>query len=68
MSIPLIIAGSTLLMKVMERLPIIITLGAALLGYLAGQMLATDPALASWFDAKCRTRSWSSVPSAPSRW
>ena len=51
MSIPLIIAGSTLLMKVMERFPIIITLGAALLGYLAGQMLATDPALESWFKA-----------------
>ena len=51
MSIPLIIAGSTLLMKVMERFPIIITLGAALLGYLAGQMLATDPALEAWFKA-----------------
>jgi YjbE family integral membrane protein len=51
MSIPLIIAGSTLLMKVMERMPIIVVLGAALLGYLAGQMLATDPALAAWFDA-----------------
>ncbi len=51
MSIPLIIAGSTVLMKVMERFPIIITLGAALLGYLAGQMLATDPALEGWFEA-----------------
>jgi predicted tellurium resistance membrane protein TerC len=36
-------------MRVMERFPIIITLGAALLGYLAGQMLATDPALEGWF-------------------
>ena len=45
MSIPLIIAGSTLLMKVMERFPIIITLGAALLGFLAGEMLLTDPAV-----------------------
>jgi len=51
MSIPLIIVGSTLLMKVMERYPIIITLGAALLGWIAGQMLATDPALANWFHA-----------------
>jgi predicted tellurium resistance membrane protein TerC len=51
MSIPLIILGSTLLMKVMERFPIIITLGAALLGYVAGQMLATDPALEAWFEA-----------------
>src|SRR5215470_15438560 len=37
-SIPLIIAGSQLLMKVMDRFPVIITLGAALLGYLAGGM------------------------------
>jgi YjbE family integral membrane protein len=51
MSIPLIIVGSTLLMKVMERYPIIITLGAALLGWIAGQMLATDPAFEAWFKA-----------------
>ena len=48
-SIPLIIFGSTLLMKVMERFPIIITLGAALLGFLAGEMLLTDPAFEGWF-------------------
>jgi YjbE family integral membrane protein len=45
LSIPLIIFGSTLLLKVMERFPIIIVAGAALLGYLAGEMLLTDPAL-----------------------
>lgn len=44
-SIPLIIFGSTMLLKVMERFPIIITLGAALLGYLAGEMLLSDPAV-----------------------
>ena len=45
MSIPLIIFGSTMLLKVMEKFPVIITLGAALLGYLAGEMFATDPAI-----------------------
>lgn len=50
-SIPLIIVGSTLLMKIMERFPIIITLGAALLGWLAGEMLVSDPAIAAWFKA-----------------
>jgi YjbE family integral membrane protein len=44
-SIPLIIFGSTLLMKVMEKYPFIITIGAALLGFLAGEMLLTDPAV-----------------------
>ncbi len=48
-SIPLIVFGSTLLLKVMERFPVIITLGAALLGFLAGEMVATDPAVSQRF-------------------
>lgn len=50
-SIPLIIFGATLLTKVMERFPIIITIGAALLGFLAGEMLLTDPAVTAQFGA-----------------
>ena len=50
-SIPLIIFGATLLTKVMERFPIIITVGAALLGFLAGEMLLTDPAVVTRFGA-----------------
>lgn len=50
-SIPLIVFGATLLTKVMERFPIIITIGAALLGFLAGEMLLTDPAVTSRFGA-----------------
>jgi predicted tellurium resistance membrane protein TerC len=38
-------------MKIMERFPIIITLGAGLLGWLAGEMFVTDPAIAAWFKA-----------------
>ena len=45
MSIPLIIFGSAMLLKVMDRFPIIITLGAGLLGLLAGGMLVDDPAI-----------------------
>ena len=48
-SIPLIVFGATLLTKVMERFPIIITIGAALLGFLAGEMLLTDPAVTTQF-------------------
>ncbi len=44
-SIPLIVFGSTLVLKVMERFPVIIVAGAALLGWLAGEMMLTDPAL-----------------------
>ncbi|MFT7722510.1 MAG: TerC family protein [Roseateles sp.] len=49
LSIPLIVFGSTLLLKLMQRFPAIITLGAALLGFVAGEMAVTDTALASWF-------------------
>jgi len=58
MSIPLIIVGSTLLMKIMDRFPIIITLGAALLGFLAGQMFVTDPSDAAWFHAHVPEAEW----------
>ena len=48
-SIPLIVFGSTLILKVMERFPVIITAGAALLGWLGGEMMLTDPAIHRWF-------------------
>jgi len=55
-SIPLIIFGSTLLLKVMQRFPLIITLGGALLGYLAGEMVMTDPAVISRYGAQTEWR------------
>ena len=51
LSIPLIIVGSQLLLKMLERWPIIITLGAALLGFVAGEMALSDPAIETWFHA-----------------
>ena len=50
-SIPLVIFASTLLLKIMERYPVIITLGAALLGYVAGEMAVTDPLVVPWIEA-----------------
>jgi YjbE family integral membrane protein len=50
-SIPIVIFGSTLMLKLMERWPIIITLGGALLGWIAGEMIVTDPAIAAWVQA-----------------
>ena len=43
-SIPLIVWGSTLVLKLLERFPIVITLGGALLGWIAGSMMITDVA------------------------
>jgi len=50
-SIPLVIFGSTLLLHLMERFPVIITAGGALIGLVAGEMLVTDPALGGWLAA-----------------
>jgi YjbE family integral membrane protein len=50
-SIPIIIWGSTLVLGLMERFPLIITFGAGLLGYLAGGMIFTDTAVAPWLIA-----------------
>jgi len=50
-SIPLVIFGATLLIKLMERWPIIITIGAALIGWVAGEMAVTDPAIDTWMRA-----------------
>src|SRR6266702_3067015 len=50
-SIPLVVFGATLLMKIMETYPVIITVGAALIGYVSGEMLVTDPVVVEWFRA-----------------
>lgn len=50
-SIPLIVFGSTLVLQLMERVPFLVVLGSALLGYLAGEMLFSDAALQPWIDA-----------------
>lgn len=49
-SIPLIVWGSHLLMKVMEKLPIIVWAGAGLLGYTAGEMLENDKGIGHFFE------------------
>ena len=57
-SIPLVIFGATMLMKLMERWPIIITLGAAILGWVAGEMAVTDPVTAQWVDDHAKYLHW----------
>jgi YjbE family integral membrane protein len=57
-SIPLVIFGSTMLLKLMERWPIIITIGAALLGWVAGEMAVGDPFIKDWVDANAHWLHW----------
>ncbi len=45
-SVPLIVAGAALIMALLEKLPVLVWAGAALLGWIAGEVIATDPAIA----------------------
>ena len=51
-SIPIIIAGAALIMVVLDRFPIFIWAGAALLGWIAGEVMATDPIVFGYLSAK----------------
>jgi YjbE family integral membrane protein len=51
-SIPIIVWGSQLVIKLMDRYPIIITAGGMLLGWIAGTMAVSDPALAGYLPAE----------------
>jgi YjbE family integral membrane protein len=44
-SVPLIVAGAALIMALLNRMPILVWAGAALLGWIAGDVIATDPAI-----------------------
>jgi len=46
LSIPLVIFGSTLMIRLMDRFPILITFGAALIGWVAGETISSDAVFA----------------------
>lgn len=50
-SIPIIIAGAALVMAVLKRFPIFVWAGAALLGWISGDIIATDPAVSGYMAA-----------------
>jgi Membrane protein TerC, possibly involved in tellurium resistance len=54
-SIPLIIWGSTLVLKLIDRFPIVVIAGGALLGWIAGGMIVTDIMWTAWFGAVTST-------------
>jgi hypothetical protein len=50
-SIPVVIAGSALFLAILERFPIVVWGGGALLGWIAGGLLPEDPAIAQYLSA-----------------
>jgi predicted tellurium resistance membrane protein TerC len=50
-SVPIVVFGSSVVLKMVERFPIIIQLGAAVLAFTAAKMVVSEPLLDSYFDA-----------------
>jgi YjbE family integral membrane protein len=48
LSIPLLVFGSTLVLALFNRFPVLVWAGAVLLGWIAGDLIGTDPDLAAW--------------------
>jgi YjbE family integral membrane protein len=65
-SVPLIIAGSALLMSLLERFPILVWAGAALLGWVAGEIIVKDAAMVGYLGAEFveSIHVWSAVAGA----
>ena len=51
-SIPLVVVGAQLIMKLIERLPWLVIAGGGLLGYIAGEIAVADTAVKPWVDAQ----------------
>jgi YjbE family integral membrane protein len=57
-SIPLVIAGSQVILKLIERFPSLILAGGGLLGWVAGEMMVEDAAVAPWIGAHAHWLHW----------
>lgn len=50
-SVPIVVLGSQIIMRIIERFPVLVLAGGGLLGYIAGDMAIEDPAIAPWIAA-----------------
>ena len=57
-SIPLVVVGAQIIMKLIERFPILIIAGGGLLGYVAGEMMVIDRAVAAWINEHAGWTHW----------
>ena len=58
LSIPIIMLGSQLVIKLMDRFPVVIVAGGALLGWIAGGMAVSDVVVKDWFTANVPAANW----------
>jgi predicted tellurium resistance membrane protein TerC len=57
-SVPIIVWGSQMVMKVMDRYPVTIAIGAGLLGWIAGDMAVTDVVTKEWVSTEAKYLQW----------
>ena len=57
-TVPVILFGSALLMKLMERFPVFVLIGAGLIGWVAGEMIISDPSIKPWIDESAPILHW----------
>jgi predicted tellurium resistance membrane protein TerC len=57
-SVPLVIGGAQLIMRLIERFPILIVAGGGLLGYVAGELIVEDSAIAEWVHVNAAWLTW----------
>lgn len=65
-SVPLIVAGSAMLMALLDRFPILVWAGAGLLGWVAGDIMAKDATVVNWLGEAMahRLEGWAAVAGA----
>jgi YjbE family integral membrane protein len=57
-SIPLVVFGAAILIKLINRFPIIVLVGAGLIGWVGGEVIVTDPAWSGWIDDNAHWLHW----------
>ena len=57
-SIPIVIVGSQVIMKLIEKLPILVIAGGGLLGFIAGEMIVEDAVIVAWVKANAGWLLW----------
>jgi len=57
-SIPLVIYGSQIIMRLIERMPLLVPAGGGLLGYIAGDLATDDPVVAPWIESSAPVVDW----------
>jgi predicted tellurium resistance membrane protein TerC len=57
-SVPLVIGGAQLIMRLIERFPVLIVAGGGLLGFVAGELIVEDMAVVDWVHAHAAWLTW----------